>query len=308
MKYIKRNNKKVKGKKKKIIKKKNDIFFKKMMSYPDIAKSFLDRYLISEFKALIDLSTIHTEQESFIDDELKTNYSDVVFSVKTKDENQAYVYTVLVEHQSTVYYWFMLRLWRYIISLCEKHKQKHGNKKVKLPLIYPLLISNANKPYDAPLNLSELFYYPKMAQKLMFGDCSLIDLYKLSDEEIVKNNVLGIMEYMLKHIRDRNLIKMMEEFFDKFSIAVELDRKQDFIYTSKVLCYIREAIPEDKKEHFQELLLDKLSSKEGEEVMRSIADVEREELREELDDTKLISKVTGYNLEDIVNIKNEAKV
>ncbi len=82
----------------------HDSLVKKVMENPVAAAEFLDEFLPSEFKELLDLNTLQVEKESYVEDSLKTRFSDIVYSVKTKSEpdsetETAFIYTLL-EHQS----------------------------------------------------------------------------------------------------------------------------------------------------------------------------------------------------------------
>ena len=74
------------------VKHNHDKFYKQMMEYPEIAKGFLEYRLNPKFKALVDMSTVKAEKVSFVDDELKSSHSDMIFSVKTKNNSKAYVW------------------------------------------------------------------------------------------------------------------------------------------------------------------------------------------------------------------------
>ena len=72
------------------------------MERPIAAKELLSQYLLAEFKDFINLDTLKIEKESFIEDNLKTKFSDIVYSAKTSDATQekALIYCLL-EHQSS---------------------------------------------------------------------------------------------------------------------------------------------------------------------------------------------------------------
>ncbi len=90
---------------------KHDQLFKKIMGNEIAAQEFLEYYLPNNFKEKIDLSKIKIEQESYIEESLRRKYSDIIYSVRTKNDESAFIY-VLLDHQSTSDYWMALRLWR----------------------------------------------------------------------------------------------------------------------------------------------------------------------------------------------------
>ena len=321
------------------VKHNHDKYFKQMMEYPEIARGFLEYRLNPKFKALVDMSTVKAEKVSFIDDELKSSHSDVIFSVKTKNNSKAYVYSVIVEHMSDIDRLFSVRIWRYIINIFEKHlkETKEKDKDVELPLVYPLILSNAGRPYDAPRNLWPLFGdSEKMGKELLTNDFEVVDLYSMQNDEFARDQAASIMEYMLKHIRDRDLLKALEDLFDSFSELIDADRKYHFIYLSHSLCYIRTMLPKGKQKQLYNLVMEKLSTNDGEEVMQSIADFEREKwkvpwVQEGIEkgiekgkeeekheivinmlnknlDVNLIAEVAGKKPNEILKIAKEAKI
>lgn len=130
-----KNQKKLIKKKKASVAIKSDALFKRIMQEEVAAKEFLEYYLPKEFKELIDLSKIRIEKESFVEEGLKRRLSDIIYSVKTKENEEAFVY-VLIESQSTADYWISFRLWKYMLLLLERHMKNRN----RLPLIVPLLV------------------------------------------------------------------------------------------------------------------------------------------------------------------------
>ena len=99
---------------------KSDGLFKKIMQDVVAAREFLEFYLPLDFKDLVDLTKIRVEKESFVEDDLKRRLSDIIYAVKTKDNEEAFVY-VLIESKSIPDYWISLRLWKYMLLLSERH-------------------------------------------------------------------------------------------------------------------------------------------------------------------------------------------
>ncbi len=202
----------------------HDGLFKKIMQEQLAAREFLEYYLPPNIKRLIDLNQITIEKESFVEEDLKRRLSDIIYSIKTNSNETAYVY-VLIEHQSESDYWIGFRLWRYMLLLCERHIKK----KDKLPLIVPLVLYNGTKRYDAPKNLWDLFVEPDLAKNLMCGDYKLIDLHAMTDDEIKKKQHLGMLEYFMKHIHQRDMLKLWDEFLGSFRAAALVDKENGYI-------------------------------------------------------------------------------
>lgn len=232
------------------------------------AQEFLEYYLPKDFKKLIDLSKITVEQESYIEESLSKKYSDIVYGIETKEYGKGFVY-ILIEAQSTVDYWTALRLWKYTLLLCERHKEKRN----KLPLVYNLVIYNGKQVYNAPRNLWDLFTNSVMAKKLMMEDYQLVDLQAMSDNEIVKKKHIGMLEYILKHIYERDMIQLWEQFLANFNHVIMLDKEKGYIYLKSFLWYTDAKISKKQQPRLVQVFDKYLSPQHKDNIMKTIADV-----------------------------------
>ena len=125
----------------------------------------------------------------------------------------------------------------------------------RLPLIAPLLVYNGTKKYDSPRNLWDLFIAPKQARKLMTEDYRLIDLQSMPDDEIKKKQHLGMLEYFLKHIHQRDMLKLWGEFLEEFKEVVLIDKANGYIYLKQFIWYQLCLFIYLKLLHFRSILL-----------------------------------------------------
>jgi len=208
-----------------------------------------------------------------------------------------------------------------MLLLCERHiKDKN-----KLPLIVPLILYTGVKQYDAPKNLWQLFTVPELAKDLMCNDYKVIDLQAMSDEEIKKKKHLGMMEYFLKHIQQRDMLKLWEEFLKDFQEMIVLDKESGYIYIKTFLWYTDTKVSEDRQQELNDLIVRNLEG--GEDIMRSIAQkyideglqqgaqqgIEKGATKKALEiainmikqnfDFKIIAQVTGLSNDQIQKIK-----
>lgn len=79
-----------------------DALIRKAFENPIVAKEFFEMHLPQEIKAMFSSHTLKMEKESFVEADLKHSISDILFSVRFKD-NTGYLW-VLLEHQSTPYH------------------------------------------------------------------------------------------------------------------------------------------------------------------------------------------------------------
>lgn len=110
----------------------HDALFKNFMTQPATACDLLEFHLPPELRQLCDLSTLRLESGSFIENNLRACYSDVLYSLKTT-VGDGYVYA-LIEHQSSPDKHMAFRLMRYAIAAMQSHLEAGYDK---LPLVIP---------------------------------------------------------------------------------------------------------------------------------------------------------------------------
>ena len=252
---------------------KHDSLAKKILSNPIAAREFLSHYLPASCKSLLDLDTIKIEKESYVEENLKQKFSDLVFSIRTKNNQKAFVYA-LIEAEVSPKYWTAFKLWKYIFLLLERHQTK---EKSKLPLVIPIVLYHGNRPFNAPRNLWELFSDPSLAKDLMGGDYQLVDLYAMPDDEIKKKAHLGMMEYFMKHVHARDILHLWEEFLENFKSSIVLDKEKGYLYIRSFLWYSDSKLPEDQQSVLEKIITEHLPSEDTEDIMRTIAQKYRDE-------------------------------
>jgi len=310
----------------------HDSLFKRIMENDIAAKEFLNEYLPQEVKDIVDLETIKVQKESYIEPNLTKRLSDIVYSVNTKDNKDAFIY-VLSEHQSSVDKLMAFRLWKYTLLLAERHIEK----KEKIPLIFPLVVYAGKAKYTAPKNLWSLFEYPELAKNLLTEDHALVDLQAMSDDEIAKKKHLALFEYIMKHVQMRDMLKLWQNLFEKLPDAVIIDKEHGYFYISNLLWYIDGKLSEEKRDELSGLIIEHLPKEDGDKLMRTIADSYIDEglskgiligeargeakgvakgattkaieiahrLLQENTNIKFIASVTGLSKDEILKIRNK---
>ncbi|AUT96312.1 Rpn family recombination-promoting nuclease/putative transposase [Citrobacter europaeus] len=184
----------------------HDAVFKKIMSYPEMARDFLDIHLPVALREICDMQTLKLESTSFIEQDLRAYYSDVLWSLKTR-EGQGYIYCV-IEHQSTAVQHMAFRLMRYATAAMQHHLDA-GHK--TLPLVIPMLFYHGQQsPYPWSLNWLDEFDCPQLARQLYSEAFPLVDITVIPDDEIAQHRRVALLELMQKHIRDRDLMGLVD--------------------------------------------------------------------------------------------------
>ncbi|MEP9946221.1 Rpn family recombination-promoting nuclease/putative transposase [Klebsiella sp. GG_Kp153] len=188
----------------------HDAVFKRFLRHPETATDFLTLYLPEAILQRCDFSTLRLQSASFIDEDLRAWYSDVLWSVQTTC-GTGYVY-VVIEHQSSPDSHMAFRLMRYAIAAMQRHLDA-GHK--TLPLVVPMLFYHgATSPYPFALNWLDEFADPQLAKTLYGCPFPLIDVTVMPDDDIVQHRRVALLELMQKHIRQRDLSGITESLAD----------------------------------------------------------------------------------------------
>ena len=178
----------------------HDAVFKSFLRHPDTARDFIDIHLPAPLRKLCDLTTLKLEPNSFIDDDLRQYYSDLLWSVKTQ-EGVGYIY-VVIEHQSKPEELMAFRMMRYSIAAMQNHLDA-GYK--ELPLVIPMLF------YPYSLCWLDEFAEPAIARKIYSSAFPLVDITVVPDDEIMQHRKMALLELIQKHIRQRDLLGLVDQ-------------------------------------------------------------------------------------------------
>ncbi|MFW5393213.1 Rpn family recombination-promoting nuclease/putative transposase [Yersinia sp. 2544 StPb PI] len=185
----------------------HDALFKQFLTHPETARDFLDVHLPPALRQVCDLNTLRLESGSFIEEDLRAYYSDVLYSLKA-GQGDGYIYA-LIEHQSSPDRHMGFRLMRYAIAAMQRHLDA-GND--KLPLVIPILFYHGQvTPYPYPMNWLQEFSEPELAGQLYGNDFPLVDVTVISDDEIMTHRRMAILELLQKHVRQRDLAELLEQ-------------------------------------------------------------------------------------------------
>jgi predicted transposase/invertase (TIGR01784 family) len=185
----------------------HDAMFKQFLTHPETARDFLDIHLPPALRKLCDLNTLQLASGSFIEDDLRPYYSDVLYSLKAGN-GDGYVYC-LIEHQSTPDKHMAFRLMRYAIAAMQRHLDA-GHK--TLPLVIPVLFYQGKvSPYPYSMNWLDEFETPEHARTLYGKHFPLVDITIIPDDEIMQHRRMAILELLQKHIRQRDLTELLDQ-------------------------------------------------------------------------------------------------
>ncbi|XVN41586.1 MAG: Rpn family recombination-promoting nuclease/putative transposase [Rickettsia endosymbiont of Argas persicus] len=244
---------------------KHDELIRSAFENPLVAKEFFEMHLPAHIQNLVSFETLKMEKDSFVDKRLKKAIVDILFSAKFEDK-KGYIF-LLLEHQSTPKYDMALRLFKYMFKIAEYHKK--ATKSKKFPFVYPLIFYNGGEKYNAPRNLWELFEHSELVKTAWTNDYQLINVHDIPDEELKEKAWSGILQFFMKHIHERDLLKRWEEIADLLPKFAKIDIGIDYI--ELILCYTLTRIKQSDIIEVEKILQSKLNPKRREKIMGSIA-------------------------------------
>ena len=184
----------------------HDATFRQFLTQPEIARDFMELHLPAELRALCDLSTLKLESGSFVEDDLRQYFSDVLYSLKTT-AGDGYVH-VLIEHQSSPDRHMAFRLLRYAVAAMQRHLEA-GHR--KLPLVIPVLFYTGKRsPYPYSTRWLDEFDDPAEAEKLYGGAFPLTDITVIPDDDIMNHRSMAALTLLQKHIHQRDMAALTD--------------------------------------------------------------------------------------------------
>jgi len=243
----------------------HDKFFKEVFSQRKMAVDFLANHLPSDILQALNIETMAIRKDSFIDEELRESFSDLLYEVKLAD-TPAYIY-VLFEHKSFSDRFTAFQLLKYMIRIWELHLRQSTNR--DLPVILPLVLYQGSRAWDAGHQFRDLldshqetlFPYVPNFQFIVY------DLSQYSDEQI-KGGVVGrVMLLAMKYaLRD----ELPEKFPGILSLLCDLAEKDKGLQVLEVLFrYLVQATDKLSSQDFERALS---TIPEGGAIMSTLAE------------------------------------
>ncbi|WP_336192695.1 Rpn family recombination-promoting nuclease/putative transposase [Hafnia paralvei] len=184
----------------------HDATFRQFLTQPEIARDFMELHLPAELRAICDLSTLKLESGSFVEDDLRQYFSDVLYSLDTV-EGEGYVH-VLIEHQSSPDKHMAFRLIRYAVAAMQRHLEAGHTK---LPLVIPVLFYVGKRsPYPYSTRWLDEFDDPELAHKLYSGAFPLVDVTVIPDDDIMEHRSMAALTLLQKHIHQRDIATLTD--------------------------------------------------------------------------------------------------
>jgi predicted transposase/invertase (TIGR01784 family) len=225
---------------------------------------------------LLDLSAPEMVKDSFIDEELRQHFSDLLYRVNLKRGGDALVY-ILFEHKSGPDEWVAFQLLRYEVRIWEAERR---NGAEKLPLIFPLVFYHGRERWNVSRHFSALFAtedIEKFRKYLPEFEHYLCDLSVFNEVELKGAARTQVALALLRYIFSEALPQRLGEIF---SLLLQSEEQTAIEYLRTVLRYLSAAAYPPTDTELKEALSTVFPEKEGG-LMQSFAETWLEEGREE---------------------------
>ena len=233
----------------------------------------------------------------------KVRESDIIYKVKNKET------FILIEIQSTINYKMPERMTEYCICIINSRPNKQSKFR-KAPIVFPVVLSVANKKWDASLTVAqeqdEYYGFPP----LEYPKYNLIDIQKLTDEELLKDRMgISLALIIEKQSTDENIMKIFDFIIKR---GPDMYERKAILLMTKHSKIVRELLG-DKLKYYEELIIEKdggkmsnfervvskvLEDKETEGVMKVAKEMVKNNMKDEH-----ILKVTHISQKELEELK-----
>ena len=206
----------------------HDSGYKYLFSHSGFVKQLLENFIDMQWVKEIDFSKLEKVNTSFIRKNYKNKESDVIYKLSYKNKT-AYLY-LLIEFQSRVDKTMALRIQSYVNDFYEDLIKKDTQKE-KYPVIFPVVIYNGDKKWDAVDNIVDMIeifsdelrpYIPSLKYfKIIINEFDKKALLK------IRNTLASI--FLIENLKEDELEKYSRELANIVAEEIDINIKNAFI-------------------------------------------------------------------------------
>jgi predicted transposase YdaD len=169
---------------------------------------------------------VECPKDSFVDEQLKSHYSDVLYKIPVSGTGQNVFVFVLVEHKTTPEYWTMLQLLRYIVQIwVREYKAAEDQGRLEgfmLPPILPIIVYHGERPFTAPIRFGKLIRPVKGFEKYTLDfESILLDLTETNEKDLPEDlelyAVLSVMQAVFRQDVAERILLIYQKIKHKLS-------------------------------------------------------------------------------------------
>ena len=174
----------------------HDITFRDIFSDVKRAKELIEVSLPKEVTELFDWATLSNEEESFVDENLREYFSDILFSIELKTGDKIKIY-LLFEHKSYGDNSTWIQLFGYMSKIYQKLKEA--------VVVIPLVFYHGEKQWKLAKNFADSLKLPedvkaKLSPYIPNFEYALLDLTQEDVEKMLISLTMKAVFYTFRNM------------------------------------------------------------------------------------------------------------
>jgi len=254
--------------------------FLKVFKDKENTKHFLRQHLPQGVVDHADLDSLYLENVSYLDDNLRKHFSDLVFSVRIGEEefSAAKVY-LLFEHKSSPEPLVGMQVLRYMALQWKEMYDQGQIVGGKLPPIIPIVIYQGRGAWQARASFHDLVEMPSEAFKEFVPDFSFafFNIGKVDEEKVQENIVLKFYVAIIKALDSPELRELLPQLTQ--GLYETLEQRTALEYIEIFFKYLTKATEAVDREDYAKALGNLPEG--GDKIMTTLAEEWKQEGREE---------------------------
>ena len=254
--------------------------FLKVFKDRENTKHFLREHLPEGVLEHADLDSMYLENVSYLDDNLRKHFSDLVFSVRMgKEEFSAAKVYLLFEHKSSPEPLVGMQILRYMALQWKEMYDQGQTVGDKLPPIIPVVVYQGRGSWKARASFQDLVELPSEAFKEFVPDFTFafFNIGSLDEQKVQENVVLKFYVAIIKALDTPELRNLLPQLTQ--GLYETLEHRTALEYIEIFFKYLTRATAAVDREDYANAL-SKLPQG-GEQIMTTLAEEWKQEGREE---------------------------
>lgn len=167
----------------------HDSGYKRLLANRTIFRQLIETFVEEEWVSRLDFDRAERVDKSFVAEHYKETESDIIYKVPLRNSDKELYICILIELQSTVQRFMVLRTLHYKCSFYMDYVLSHKDVRLlKLPAVFPLVLYNGDDKWTAPDKLTEL-----LETEVDLGNYELnFEHFVIAENEFGKDGLLAI--------------------------------------------------------------------------------------------------------------------
>ena len=199
---------------------KHDEFCKDNLRDLGKARKFLQMILKPEVLALVDLDRLELSTESFLDEELKKLYADVLYRIPVKGSDENIVVFVLIELKTESDKGTVFQQTKYIVRIWDQELRKAEQEgrlaDFMFPMVIPVIFHHGEHQFTAPTELIKQVRVLKGLEPYTLNVKSLLfDVMRLGENDLPDDLELCVLFMVLQAVFSNDVAERLMAIYRK---------------------------------------------------------------------------------------------